>query len=79
MNFNVFQRMIDEFIDRKIKSGLESETSENSQGVVFECNQGVKRSSDDLVVDVSNTLFGPVLYLCCIDVVEKSVDGEISP
>jgi len=79
MNFCVLQWAIDKLVNRKVESSLESETSENSQRIVFEGNQGVKRSSDDLVMNVRDSLFSPIFYFGRINVVEKSIDGEVSP
>ena len=78
MHLGVIQRVIDHFVNKKVKSSLESETSKDSQWIIFECDQGVERSSDDLVMYVRNSFFGPVLYLLSIDIVEERVDSEIS-
>lgn len=78
MNSLVFKRVIDEFVDVKIKSGFESKTPQYSERIIFEGDQGSERGSDYFLLNVRKAFFSPIFYFLSIDVVEQGIDSEIS-
>lgn len=65
-------------MNAKIKPRLESEAPQNSQRIISECYQRLQRCPDHPIFNITQPTFSIVLDIASVDVIEKTVDCEVS-
>lgn len=77
MHFHILQRLIDILVNGEIEAWFKPKAPKHTQGVIFEGNQRLQGSSYNMILDITQATFGVILDFSGVDVVEKTVDGEI--